>query len=341
MRKRKRIAFAAFTAVVISLYVVIFVVPDVADAFKKTTVLEYGRLTVSDAVTGYMVRNETVYLADRGGEIRYYVGDGVKIRKGARLLDIVPASQFYDSGEDGGGQEDETVFKVITDRVGGDGVTLDINSAETGGVVSYYADGYEKLFSPENLDGLTREKADGASEAVLNLTRHKGVIAKKGEAIYKIMEDALWYMVFWLEKDSKSIGSYVAGGTVTALMENGEVRGRVQDVLDQGDYWRITTAFDRYYEGLARIRKAKAEVIAADYSGLVVGNGSIASEDGQAGLYVKRRSGDFEFVPVNVLKSDGEHSIISASSFVKNGVEVKTVNIYEEVLTKPRQTASR
>jgi hypothetical protein len=55
-------------------------------------------------------------------------------------------------------------------------------------------------------------------------------------------------------------------------------------------------------------------------------------------VYAKQKSGDFKFVPVNVVRSDGARSIISMSSFVSDdGKEVRTVNIYEEILRDPGQ----
>ncbi|MDR1572530.1 MAG: hypothetical protein LBS32_08405 [Clostridiales Family XIII bacterium] len=338
MGKSKRIAFAAFAVAVAALYVVAFVVPDVAGALKETVVLEYGRLAVSDTVTGFVVRDETVYLADRAGGIRYYVGEGTKVRRNARLLDIVPELLPVRTGE-GQAQPPEgdeaRPYAALAERIGDRGVTLDVNAAERGGVVSYYVDGYEGLFSPENMGSLTWEAAEAAAGKTENLTRHEGMVAERGEPIYKIVDDTLWHMVFWLESGSKSIVNYIAGEAVTVSMESGEVQGAIRDVLNQGDRWMVSMTFDRHYENLAQLRSVEAEVVVSDYRGLIVENGSIASEGGQAGLYVKGKSGDFAFVPVNVLRSDGERSIISAASFIRDGEEIRTVNIYEEVLREP------
>ena len=44
-------------------------------------------------------------------------------------------------------------------------------------------------------------------------------------------------------------------------------------------------------------------------------NSSIATVDGQVGVYVKERTGDFTFTPIKIIASDGEDSAVSSSYF--------------------------
>jgi putative membrane fusion protein len=343
MKMLRRAIVVVFVLAVAGLYVAIFVIPDLKGVLRKTAVLEYGNLAISDAVTAYIVRNETVYMAARTGEIRYYVGEGVKVRKDVKLLDIVggsgsaapePAAEPEAAAL---AEADVSEMAALQTRIGANGVVLEQNAAPETGVVSYYIDGYESMFSFENIPSLTRETAAGASGPVVNVTRHDGYVAR-GEPIYKLLDNTQWDMVFWLDKDSGAIVNYRRGEAVTARMRDGEVSGRIEDVADQGDAWMVVLVFDKYYESLARLRSADATIVVADYRGLLVDNESIASRDGTVGVYAKQRSGDFEFVPVNVLRSDGARSIISMSSFTDgDGKQVGTVNIYEEILRDPEQ----
>ncbi|MDR2133374.1 MAG: hypothetical protein LBP30_08580 [Clostridiales Family XIII bacterium] len=342
MKILKRAIVVAFLLAVAGLYVVIFFIPDVKGVLRKTAVLEYGNLAISDEVTAYLVRDETVYMAARTGEIRYYVGEGVKVRKDVKLLDIiggsVPDAPESASENDGEAGEKASEMAALISRIGENGVVLEQNTAGQSGVVSYYIDGYESLFSFENLPSLTREKAADAGESVVNVTRHDGYVTR-GEPIYKLLDNTQWYMVFWLDKDSGAIVNYKSGETVTAHMPGGEVIGRIEDVVDRDEAWMVVLGFDRHYEDMARLRSANATVVVADYRGLLVDNESIvASPDGAVGVYAKQRSGDFKFVPVNVVRSDGARSIVSMSSFTNSdGKRVETVNIYEEILRDPEQ----
>jgi putative membrane fusion protein len=337
MKMVRRAIVAVFVLAVAGLYVAIFVIPDLKGALRKTAVLEYGNLAISDEVTAYIVRDETVYMAARTGEIRYYVGEGVKVRKDVKLLDIIEGGAPAQAAPATEAEDGLSEMAALQARIGANGVVLDQNTAPKTGVIGYYLDGHESVFSSENLPFLTREKADGAAGPVVNVTRHDGYVAR-GEPICKLTDNTQWYMVFWLDKDSGSIVNYGSGEAVTARMRDGEVSGRIEDVVDQGDAWMIVLGFDRHYAHMTRLRSVDATVVVSDYRGLLVDNASITARDGAVGVYAKQRSGEFKFVPVNVVRSDGARSIVSMSSFTApDGEQIGTVNIYEEILRDPEQ----
>jgi putative membrane fusion protein len=335
MKMLKRAIVVVFVLSVAALYVAIFVIPDVKGALRKTSVLEYGRLAISDDVTAYIIRDETVYAAARTGEIRYYVGEGVKVRKDVKLLEIIAGNP--PAASSAADAADAAEMAALRARVGANGVVLEQNTAPETSVISYFIDGYESMFSYENIASLTRETAAGASSPIVNVTRHDGYVTR-GEPIYKLLDNTRWHMVFWFDKDSGAVVNYRNGGTVTARIQDSEVSGRIESVADLYDTWMVVLAFDRYHESLARLRSVDATITVADYRGLLVDNGSIASAGGTVGVYAKQKSGDFEFVPINVLHSDGVRSIVSVSSFTgPDGKRVGTVNIYEEILRDPEQ----
>jgi putative membrane fusion protein len=335
----KRAIVAVFVLSVVALYIAIFAIPNLKGALRKTAVLEYGNLAISDEVTAYVVRDETVYMAARTGEIRYYVGEGVKVRKDMKLLDILdgPARIAREAEAEEAAEAGESEMAALQARIGANGVVLDQNTAPETGVISYYIDGCESMFSFENIASLTSKIADGVSAPIVNVTRHDGLVAR-GEPIYKLLDNTKWHMVFWFDKDSGAIVNYKSGGTVTARIQDSDVSGRIERVSDLGDAWMVVLVFDRYHADLARLRRVDATIVVADYRGLLIDNESIASRGEAVGVYAKQRSGDFEFVPVNVLHSDGVRSIVSMSSFTdSDGKRVGTVNIYEEILRDPEQ----
>ncbi|MDR3242701.1 MAG: hypothetical protein LBT34_02080 [Clostridiales Family XIII bacterium] len=325
MKKKNKIAVFLFVFSLVGLYVVIYVIPGVTDSLRRTTVLEFGHLPVSDTVTGWIVRDETVYLADRSGNTAYYVGEGVKVRKGVKILDIAGTGEAPETSE--------SALSLLTERVGGAGAFMAENTAPESCVVSYFADGYETLFSPDNMRTITKKQAEALEGNVERLARESVL---RGEPVCKLVDNSIWRMLFWLSKDSGSVVKYEAGKTVAAVLPKGEVSGKVSAVLDQGEDWLVVLDFDRYYEDLAQIRSVEATIVAADYQGLLVENKNLASENGRLGVYARQKSGEFEFVPVKVHASDGEWSVISVSSFTDaDGKQVKTVNIYEEILKDP------
>jgi hypothetical protein len=82
-----------FCMALVILFIIIYVYPNVTGALKKTEIIEYGSLQITDQVTAYIVRSETVYFADKSGSIQYNAEEGEQVRKGAKVLDIIPGSQ--------------------------------------------------------------------------------------------------------------------------------------------------------------------------------------------------------------------------------------------------------
>lgn len=105
-KRRKRIIILFFTTLVI-LFIIIYVFPNVTGALKKTEIIEYGSLQVTDQVTAYIVRNETVYFANKSGTIHYYIPEGEQVRKGTKILDITS----------GGASDKESNYQKLMERI--------------------------------------------------------------------------------------------------------------------------------------------------------------------------------------------------------------------------------
>ena len=64
-------------------------------------------------------------------------------------------------------------------------------------------------------------------------------------------------------------------------------------------------------------------------------NSSIAEKNGQKGVYVKQKNGDYKFVRINVIATDGENSVVSRMYFLdEKGKTITTVQNYDEVLKR-------
>ena len=86
---------------------------------------------------------------------------------------------------------------------------------------------------------------------------------------------------------------------------------------------------------------AQVDIVTSDYSGIIIQNKSIATVDGEIGVYVKQKTGDYEFVPINIIASDGEYSVVSESYYYdEEGQKVNTVITYDEILKSPDKASS-
>lgn len=319
----RKIWIVVYLLTMFILGIVIYVFPTVTDAFTRTYIVEYGGIQASSEVEGYVIRQENVYVANRSGVIQYYAEEGKKLRKGAKVLDIVSGDAGYT----------ETKYTSLMEHLGDAGQELDSYTARGNGTVSYHLDGYEEKFTPDKLDTLTHEKIKSMEIKVENVTRNSTL---KGEPLYKISDNNLWYLVCWVGEKELSQFKVDTDNpkTVTVSMPQGDISATIKSVKQDGDAWKVVLESNEYCKDLSQLRKVNVTIVTEDDKGLVIPNESITSVKSELGVYVKDIGGDYVFKPVKVITSDGEYSLIKESYFYKNDGKdkVETVDVYDEIL---------
>ncbi len=319
---KKRPIIILFLALAV-LYVIIYIVPKVSGAMVSSYIAEYGQLRIYDETTAYFVRNENVYLADSTGEVNSFFEEGSLVRKNAKILEI--------TGTASGDAEIDEKYLGITGRLGGEALTQADYRAADVGVVSYYADGYEREITPK-----TMEKKDYTffsqlrQDDVISLQR-KRVIA--GEPLFKIVDRTEWFMVCFVDGDH--IDRYEEGSSVKVEFEDGNIDTKVYKSEVIGDVAKVILRTDYYYERFSEMRVADVSLVTYDENGVIVENSSITEKKGQTGVYVKSKSDDFFFVPVEVYATDGKKSLIADDFYYdleNDGELVITVEVYDEIL---------
>jgi len=322
MKIAKRIFLALFVLSLIALYVIIYAIPGVTGAFTQTETLVYGNFRVEENVTVYFVRNEQVYMATRAGNINYYIGDGVHVKAGTRILNVIHGTQ----------DEDEvSAFANIIERLGDSGVKLTDFVSESNGIVSFFIDGFENYFTPENMRQLRYSTVSSLDTTPVNVVRERTIV---GEPLFKVSENRQWYIICWVQ--AGSVARYERGRNVTIELPQGHVRAEIADIIEDGDRWLIIFSTNRFYEDFARIRSAEATVVTSNFNGIIVRNEDITVRGGVIGVYVRTRSGSFAFRPIQIITSDGENSLAEVSFFYDSeGNRVSTVNVHDEILRRP------
>ncbi len=319
---QRKVFIILYIMIMTALLVIVYAIPKVTGALTPTTVLKYGTLQITDEVKCYVVRSETVYLAGSSGSLNYYISQDTQVRSGVKTLSIAKSAEL---------EKENPKFAEIASRLGEGAVMTADYAAAFNGCVSYFADGYETFFTPETMEGLSFKDVEDISAEQINLTRGT---ARKGEPIYKICDNSLWFLTTWV--DAGDISKYEVGNNVTICLPKASIAATVYSLENEGDKWQVTFSTNRYYEDFSMMREVDVTVITADYSGIIVPNGCITAEDGMPGVYVKNSTGDYVFKPIKIITSDGEKAIVKVSSFTgDDGKQVSTVEIYDEILKHP------
>ena len=321
MKKKRRELLFLYVAAVAVLIVLIYGLPQVTGALTSTYTVKYGRLRIYDSADGYIVRTEEVYRAGSGGTENRYSRDGKLIRKGTKILEM--------TGSGSSSEDRDSAYEDLLDRLNGKAKETDSYRTDTEGVVSYTADGYEYVLTPENMTKKSRSFYEGLSNDEVTKLSPKDV--KKGDPVFKLCSRGEWYVVCFVPEDHRD--RYQTGKAIKLNLDGEDVvRGTVYSIRSSGSYARLIVRTNYYYPDFASKRKVQVNAVTSDSAGLLVENRSIAKKSGHTGVYVKQKTGSFKFVRVNVIATDGTTSVVSNSAFSdEKGNYVPTIGTYDEI----------
>lgn len=162
-RKNKRIALYIITLCI--LLAIVTIVPTLSNAFSTTMSVEYGTLRISDTVECYVIKDETLYFANKNGDIDYNYEEGKIVRAGSEIVTLEDAAvekasalgPFKDRADDflSGETLYNTDKETLTDVIKELQLTYDDESDEsTAEQISMYID---RLTDLKNRDGAERK----------------------------------------------------------------------------------------------------------------------------------------------------------------------------------------
>lgn len=330
LTKKTKKAICIYVAALLILYIVVEILPKVTDIFETTQVLEPGNLKLSYETDGYFIKEESIGIAYETGDIEYLTEVGESVKKGHELVAV----------DKGGNDGDKSPrFGEYTQRLKGYKGLYTEYTAPISGVFSLTIDGYEDYLTPENMDKVKKDTVENLSYKSVDLER-KSVI--KGEPIYKITWDDYWYILCWV--DGETAESYSEGKSVLLELPEGTVDAEIHSIKkekDSGDY-RVIFYLNVYYEALTENRCEKMNIVTSDNEGLIVDNKCIIEKNGNKGVYVVDKNGDYSFTRIKVIAYDDKHSVIDDVTFIdEDGNQVYTVNVYDEVLKNPKNALEK
>ena len=241
MPKLKKKTIIIFILIVIALYVIVEVIPPLTGALASTEVLEYGKLKVSSVEDCWIVRDETVYKADRTGGIKVFSGEGTLIKKGSKVM-------RYDSSadENKGDDEGSSSYKEFRDRLGDDMIAEKDGKSDRKGLFSFYIDGYESYLTPDKINKLKEDELLNIGSVPEKVERSS---AAKGDPIFKIADNSVWYLVCWI--DEGEIARFEKDKHVKVKLEDSTIEAKVDRIKQAGDKWFLVLSTNRYFRLVA------------------------------------------------------------------------------------------
>lgn len=310
--------------IIVILYVITEIAPVIVEKAVSTVTIEHEKLIVEEQVECYALRSETIYSAPSNGNVKYIAENGDLVKVGAKVID------FQETSDDNSSEKEK--YKQLIERA----ETPDIKNVEYAprkGIFTTYLDGNEKFFLLKNYKNITEEKAKERKDQMVDVKTNK---AGHRQPLYKISDQSAIYLVCWIE--SGSISKYREGDVVEVKFDKDtNVKFTIDRIDKEGSKWKLLLETNRYFEEFADFRAEKVKIVSSDMEGLKIPNSALTTKNGVVGVMVGDKSGDFNFVPVKIITSDGKHSIVKGNIYYdKKGKLVNTVRIYDEILRKPK-----
>lgn len=323
-RRKKRNPVIILLITLVVLYGITEIAPIIVEKAVSTVIIEHDKLVVEEEVECYALRNETIYSAPSNGNVSYVVENGDLVKVGAKVLD------FEETSDDNSNEKEK--YSQLIKRAESPNVS-NVEYAQRKGIFTTHLDGNEKYFVLKNYENITEEKAKDKDDQTVDVKTTK---AGYRQPLYKISDQSSIYLMCWIE--SGSVTKYREGDVVEIKFDEDTcVKFTISRIDQEGSKWKMLMVTNRYFEEFADFRAKKVKIVSSDMEGLKIPNSALTTKDGVVGVMVGDKSGDFNFVPVKIITSDGEHSIVKGNIYYdKKGNLVNTVRIYDEILKKPK-----
>lgn len=213
-----------------------------------------------------------------------------------------------------------------------EGQSIIIDSPGTG-IISYILDGYEDMVKIENIYDTDYSLINESLYEPLSL---KGDTVDRDNYIFKVLDNSTIYLAIIIELDE--IDFYKDVDKLTIRLNSIEASGYVKDVFASNDVGVILFQTHEKIDEIYEKRIFKCDVIQNQYQGINIFGDSIVYEDGNPGVYRVDDTKKLEFVPINIIATDGNKSVVYNSKFYDSdrGL-VYTVSSGDEIIRNGNQ----
>lgn len=303
---------------------IIYIFPKVGDMFKSTYIAKYGSLDVVDKVTGYMFKDEKVYISKESGELNKFIKDGEVTRGRTRACEVRNQKDKEIS------EEEQKKSKELKEKLGDIAISSGDLITEGQGYISYYYDGYERKLNPKKIKKFSKKDLEGISQKEVKKIE-KDII--KGMPAFRYISKNDWYILAFVPKSS--VDRYIKGATIYIRFPDDKhlVRAYVSDIDKSG---KLILYSNDYFPELTSFREGEVSIISLRETGLILEKSSITGKKDQKGVYIVNKKNQEVFVPINILGQNGDYVVVSNTFFIdKDKQRVESIKPYQEVLKKP------
>lgn len=215
--------------------------------------------------------------------------------------------------------------------------------SESGGLISYKIDGYEKQYMPSDFEKYTYDKL---VKEVTNVSKESELIEDKNgikinNPIYKLIDNFEWYLAILVD-DLKKIEEIKENNTLTININNDmeNMTGRVVMINEFKNNGVIVLKFTSKLHDFYDLRFIDLEILKSNKNAYKIPKEAVIDKQNEKGVYIKDLSGVVRFRPVITIGEDNNNFYIKAGDDSGNlrlsdDKVIRTITNFDEVFLKP------
>lgn len=312
-RKKNSLRNILFSLLAIS--IVIYIIQDINNSVD-TMVADNGSIEDTIEATGILYKEEHLYSANIDGVIEKYYEEGTKVKSGQLILDITKKNT----------NEKVSIY------------------SEQSGIITYKIDNLEDNYKIQDVLNISPNGTVVNNEVFID--NNKREFVEKNEKLFKIVKNFEYYIVITLENEQTKLFSENKYVKTRVIVDNKahEVWGYIKKINYGSDESAFIIYYDDYFHKVYDKRYLSIELITSTHEGLKIKTNSLTKKNGMTGVYIKDASNVIRFLPVFILGSNGDETIVSIGDNrgenLRNTIQIdgkafETIKIFDKIVLKP------
>jgi putative membrane fusion protein len=199
------------------------------------------------------------------------------------------------------------------------------------GIVSRKFDGMEKLLNIANLYMLDYNDIINSDITVEN--KISGDL-KSGENVYKIIDNYVYYLVYSIPLEDIKLFKNTLKDVIVEIGQE-KLTANIYDCFEKKNNGILVLEVNETYKGFYEDRKIQNVIKSDKFKGLKIHNDSIVTIDNTKGVFRMNRNFEPEFIPVSILNSFDEFTIVVDGYFYRyendSREKVMTIDVNDEI----------
>ncbi|WP_296645263.1 HlyD family efflux transporter periplasmic adaptor subunit [Romboutsia sp. 13368] len=355
MKKIKNIKHSNLLILIIFTYILFGFIINLIGKCTDTLVIETEKVELKVTTKGLIIRDEYLVKSNQSGTINFTARNGEKLKKGDTIGVIYNNIKNLDENKSTINKLNEEIETLKIDKENSKSnfskelIDVKINTKieqrkkltnennknlnsiniPTSGVVSNNYDGYEDIYTIENMENITAKDIENTENNYKDINIQNEYI-KESEIIARIISSNYSYIAISIDKDI-----FEEKQSVEIVLDKKNIEGYVEKIYENEGNNVIIFKISNQNVEIYDTRATEFDIIYKQIEGLKIPKQSVEELNDKKGVYVlNQQTKKVDFIELkNILYEDDDFIFIDYYKNQKEGI--KTVDIYDEIIVKP------